>query len=264
MFIAPKERRMQLAAPHEIPHPRRPELTVELATTSTTIEAAQRLRHRVFAGEFGARMGRHGRDEDMFDAWCEHLVVRENRTDEIVGTYRILTPEGARRVGLFYSEGHFDLVRLASLKSGIAEIGRACIRADFRTGPAIMLLWQGLARLMRERNLRYLIGCASIGMQDGGDNAIRVYDQLASRHLAPIEYRVHPRNPLIPRDRAAAQSDGRNALVPPLLESYLRIGAWIGGEPSWDPEFNTADLFLFMPLERVETRYARRFLRSAA
>ena len=258
---------MQIATTNDLEIARPPErgLSIGLATTGADIEAAQRLRHRVFADELGARIaGRPGRDEDVFDPWCEHLVVRDHACDEIVGTYRILTADRARRVGLFYSEGHFDLIRLAALKPVIAEIGRACIHPDYRTGAAIMLLWQGIARYLRERNLRYLIGCASIGMQDGGANAIRVYDHLAPRHLAPVEYRVRPRNPLIPHDRGDVTVDGTTPIVPPLLRAYLRLGAWLGGEPSWDPDFNTADLFVFMPLARIEARYARRYLGAAA
>ncbi len=242
-------------------------LSIELATNSTDIEAAQRLRYRVFNGEMGARVtGRTaGRDEDIFDPWCEHLVVRDQATEEVVGTYRMLTSDRAKRVGAFYSEGHFDLTRLAHLKPGMVEIGRACIHPDYRTGATIMLLWQGIARFMSEHGAEYLIGCASIAMDDGGANAVSVYEHAAARHLAPIEYRVRPRNPLMERSTAATLlTAGAAPVMPPLLKGYLRVGAWIGGEPGWDPDFNTADLFLFMPIARVEARYARHYLRAAA
>jgi putative hemolysin len=51
--------------------------------------------------------------------------------------------------------------------------------------------------------------------------------------------------------------------VPPLLRAYLRLGAWVGGDPAWDPDFNTADFFVFLPLARVTPRYARHFLKAA-
>ena len=255
------------ATPHEAASSAKRGLTIALATSSTDIEAAQRLRYRVFVGEMGARItGRTpGRDEDIFDPWCEHLVVRDTDADRIVGTYRILTADRAKRIGAFYSEGHFDLTRLARLKPGMAEIGRACIHPDYRTGATIMLLWQGIARFMRERGVDYLIGCASVAMDDGGANAVSVYEHAAARHLAPIEHRVRPRNPLMPPGVARALLARAAApILPPLLKGYLRVGAWIGGEPGWDPEFNTADLFLFMPIARVEARYARHYLAAAA
>lgn len=258
---------MHTAASHHVGSPRKRGLSIGLAASSADIEAAQRLRYRVFNGELGARVtGRApGRDEDIFDPWCEHLIVRDHDADRIVGTYRILTAERAKRVGAFYSEGHFDLTRLARLKPGMAEIGRACIHPDYRTGATIMLLWQGIARFMRERGCDYLIGCASIGMGDGGANAVSVYEHAAAHHLAPVEYRVRPRNPLMPREAATTlRANAAAPILPPLPKGYLRVGAWIGGEPGWDPDFNTADLFLFMPIDRVEARYARHYLKAAA
>jgi putative hemolysin len=40
----------------------------------------------------------------------------------------------------------------------------------------------------------------------------------------------------------------------------VRCGAWICGEPAWDDVFNTADLLMMLPMERLNTAYARRFL----
>ena len=155
-----------------------------LAATDRDVDAAQRLRYRVFAGEMGARLAglASGRDEDQFDAWCEHLIVRDERCGEVVGTYRVLTADRAARLGSFYADTEFDLSRLAPLRPGMCEIGRACIHPDYRDGGAIMLLWQGLAALMQQRRCRTLIGCASIAMDDGGANALRVWRRLARTH----------------------------------------------------------------------------------
>jgi putative hemolysin len=238
------------------------QLKVELALSTSDVRAAQRLRYQVFAEEMGAQVnGREpGLDEDFFDPWCEHLLVRDCDTGGVVGTYRILTAERARQLGAFYSETEFDLTRLLLLRPRMVEIGRACVDARYRSGPAIMLLWQGLAQFMRERSYEYLIGCASVSMQDGGVNAQRVYEHIQPRHLAPIEYRVFPRHRLAPRDGTVPPAGSGPVRVPSLLKGYLRLGAWIGGEPAWDPDFNTADLFVFLPLARVEARYARHYL----
>jgi putative hemolysin len=240
-------------------------LSVALARTPADIEAAQRLRYRVFVDEMGARVAhrRAGLDEDMFDSWCEHLVVRDDATEEVVGTYRVLDPSSARRLGLYYAETEFDLTRLQLLRAGIGEVGRACIHPDYRTGGAITRLWQGIASLALARGFRYLIGCASMSMADGGVAAAHVASRVLPSHLAPIEYRVFPRHPLVPPevDRDLAR-DGE-ALVPPLLRAYLRLGAWVGGDPAWDPDFNTADFFVFLPLDRVAQRYARHYLKAA-
>jgi len=63
-----------------------------IAGDAHLVEAAQRLRYRVFAEELGAQLDPSGYDVDDFDAYCDHLIVREDSTGEIVGTYRLLSP----------------------------------------------------------------------------------------------------------------------------------------------------------------------------
>ena len=237
--------------------PARAKLHVTLATSASEILAAQKLRWRVFADELGAVLPTRtpGVDQDFYDPYCEHLIVRDEANGRIVGTYRILPPQAARKVGSYYSENEFDLTRLAHLRTRIVEVGRSCIDPDYRTGATIALLWAGLARYMRENGHEYLIGCASIGMHDGGHNAIGIYHALAT-HLAPAEYRVFPRHPL-PLDRIAATE---NPEIPPLIKGYMRAGAWVCGEPAWDPDFNTADLLLLLPMGRVDARYSKHFV----
>ena len=145
--------------------PEKKSLSVGLACGQSEILDAQRLRYRVFAGEMGANLPSRtpGVDHDIYDPYCEHLVVRDTQSGEVVGTYRILPPENARQVG-YYSENEFDLTRLQHLRSRLVEIGRSCVHPDYRTGGTITLLWSGLAQYMTERGYDYLMGCASISM----------------------------------------------------------------------------------------------------
>ena len=151
---------------HKLEQPaaaRRPRLHVGLAQCASEIREAQKLRYRIFAEELGARLDcrEPGVDRDLYDPFCEHLVVRDEEAGRIVGTYRILSPQAARRVGGYYSENEFDLTRLQLLREGMVEIGRSCIDPDYRSGATIALLWSGLARYMAQGNYRHLIGCAS-------------------------------------------------------------------------------------------------------
>ena len=239
-------------------------LQVGLARSAAEMDAAKRLRYQVFADEMGARITsrRAGIDEDMFDPWCEHLIVRDEARNDVVGTYRILTPQRAARIGAYYAESEFDLTRLHRLRGDLCEVGRACIHPAYRSGAVISLLWQGLARFMQDEGHRYLAGCASISMADGGIHAARVARHLIERHLAPIEYRVRSRHPLLAMDTPDRTADVEPC-VPALLRAYLRLGAWIGGEPAWDPDFNTADLFVFLSMANLAPRYARHFLKAA-
>ncbi len=234
-------------------------LSVGFARTPQVLRAAQALRWRVFAEELGARLASRepGIDQDIFDAHCRHLVVRDDDTGDVVGTYRLLPPDSARRVGCYYAETEFDLTRLRLLRNRMLEVGRSCIHPDYRNGSVIALLWAGLTRYMLAHGYEYLAGCASMGMADGGHAAASVYARLSEGHLAPIEYRVFPRCAL-PLDRLDAAAGGE---LPTLIKAYLRAGAWICGEPAWDPDFNTADFFVLLPLANVAPRYARHFLR---
>lgn len=237
------------------------ELSVSLAQTASEVLEAQKLRYRVFADELGARLTTRqpGVDHDLFDPYCEHLIVRDECAGRIVGTYRILSPEAARRVGQYYSESEFDLTRLQHLRKRLVEVGRSCIDADYRSGSVISLLWSGLARYMQERGYGYLMGCASISMADGGHNASGIFSSLESRYpgaLSPLEYRVFPKHPF-PLDRITPQSQ---TIMPALIKGYLRAGAWVCSEPAWDPDFNTADLLMLLPMARIESRYARHFV----
>ena len=231
---------------------------VSLAVDDGEIREAQRLRHTVFAGEMGARLASvlPGHDIDLHDPFCDHLLVRELGRGEVVGTYRILPPDAAKRVGSYYAEQEFDLTRLAFLRPRMAELGRSCVHPAHRGGAVIARLWMGLADYMTRYGHEYIVGCASIGMADGGHLAASVYRQLTARHLAPIEWRVTPRFRL----PVEALDDGQTAALPALIKGYTRLGAMVCGEPAWDPDFNTADLLMLLPLAQLNRSYARRFI----
>ena len=161
-------------------------LTVELAATPDSLRAAQALRYRVFGEECGARLhgAEQGLDQDRYDLHCEHLIVRDQRTGEVVATTRILDSERARSAGGFYSESEFQLVGLGDLRGDVMEIGRTCVHADYRNGATISLLWSAVAEYLVERGVDYMIGCASIGMSDGGLKAWRIARHLQTEYLA--------------------------------------------------------------------------------
>ncbi len=237
-------------------------LTFSLARTCAEIEEAQRIRFRVFGEEMGSRLpsAALGLDIDRFDRHCEHLLVRDHGNNKVVGTYRILPPEQARMAGGYYSETEFDLTRLMHLRDRMVEVGRSCVHPDYRDGATITQLWSGLADYIGKHNHEYLIGCASISMGDGGHYAASVYHKVHRLHAAPAEYSVFPRCRL-PLESLNRELD---VTIPPLIKGYLRLGAYICGEPAWDPDFNCADLFILLPVSRLNARYAKHFLRQAA
>ncbi|MGW2547147.1 GNAT family N-acetyltransferase [Kitasatospora sp. NPDC001574] len=233
--------------------------TVALARDEDDVRAAQRLRHRVFAAELGATLHSPvaGLDVDPFDEFCDHLLVREGEDGTVVGTYRLLRPEAARRAGRLYSDGEFDLRNLAPLRDGLVELGRSCIAPEHRgNGAVINLMWGGIARYLADTGNTWVGGCCSIPLDDGGATAARVWDTVGAKHLAPEEYRVAPHRLWDATDVPRAE----RAALPALLRGYLRLGAWVCGAPAHDRDFDTADLFVLLSLERTDPRYLRHFL----
>lgn len=233
---------------------------MRIASSPDEIEEAQRLRYQIFFEELGsrARSKRSLLDVDEYDADCEHLIVREHATQQVVGCYRIMRPEIAARRGSYYSDSEFDLSRLHHLRGSMVEVGRACIHRDYRAGSVIMLLWSGIAKFMLDNGYEYLIGCASVSLADGGANALSVHAKASSDWLSPSEYRVFPRHAFPLRGQASLEPQ-----IPPLIKGYTRLGAWIGGDPAWDPDFNTADFFVLLSLSRMPPKYLKHFMSAS-
>ena len=240
-------------------------ISVSWARHQDEVRQAQRLRFQVFALEMGATLKQPlpGHDIDLFDDYCEHLLVRDAASQEVIGTYRVLTPTQAKRVGSTYSDTEFDLVRLRGLRERMVELGRSCVHADHRHGGVILALWGALAEFMGRNQLDTMIGCASIPMQQGGvpggHAAASIWRQLSQTHLADIAYRVTPRLAL-----PVEQLDDSRVVEPPaLIKGYLRLGAKVLGAPAWDPDFNSADLPMMMRIADLPQRYQKHFSTNA-
>ncbi|MFE4207948.1 GNAT family N-acetyltransferase [Streptomyces goshikiensis] len=238
--------------------PTAPRYAVRLARDEDEVRAAQRLRHTVFAGELGARLDgpEPGLDSDAFDAYCDHLLVVEEETEQVVGTYRLLPPERAVVAGRLYSEGEFDLSALAPIRPDLVEVGRSCVHPDHRGGAVIALVWAGLARYMDRSGHNWLAGCCSIPLADGGVLAAAARAKVLTRNLAPEEYRVTPHTPW----NAEGITFPDRVELPALLRGYLRLGAWVCGEPALDADFGCADLYVLLSLRRTNPRYLKHFL----
>ncbi|QKW08876.1 GNAT family N-acetyltransferase [Streptomyces sp. NA04227] len=229
-----------------------------IADTEEQIRAAQRLRYQVFAEEMGAALSTPlaGHDIDEYDDRVDHLIVTDTTSGEVVGTYRLLPPG---RLQHSYSDSEFDLRALDEVRPSMIETGRSCVHPDHRSGAVINLMWSGLARYVLLSGHRYLAGCASVPLSDGGVAASNAWLLGNSKHASPTELRVHPRRPWVPSAQAAVERPSY-AELPPLLRAYLRIGAWMCGAPAHDPEFGVADFFVLLDMDRLNDRYRRYFL----
>ncbi|MBY0286161.1 MAG: GNAT family N-acetyltransferase [Mycobacteriaceae bacterium] len=250
-----------------------PRYTLLLSADPALIESAQRLRHDVFTSEPGfALIGadpefQAGLDADGFDDHCDHLLVREDNSGEIVGCYRMLPPPGAIAAGGLYTATEFDVRGLDALRPSLVEMGRAVVREDHRNGGVVLLMWAGILAYLDRCGYDYVAGCVSVavaGAQDGapGSQIRGVRDFVRRRHAAPAEYTVYPYRPVTVDGRGLDDIDApARVSIPPLMRGYLRLGAQVCGDPAHDPDFGVGDFPALLDKRRADIRYLRR-LRS--
>ncbi len=185
---------------------------------------------------------------DALDPWCDHLIVRDLRTDSVVGTYRLLPPDRATVAGGCYAGSEFDMSALNPIA------GPAYIRII--NGAVIGLLWSAVIRYLVAGGYNWLSGCASVPLADSGIQAASVWYQVSGKYLSPESYAVAPHRPWQPDPNSPAI----RAAMPPLLRGYLRLGAWVCGPPAHDPVFDCADFFMLLDLRRLSPRHRQHFL----
>ncbi|MCK0197461.1 GNAT family N-acetyltransferase [Ancylobacter sp. 6x-1] len=246
-------------------------LEVRLACSAAEVRRAQRLRYEVFFEEMSAvpapaaRLAR--RDFDRFDAVCDHLLVLDHETagePKVVGTYRLLRQDIADRHAGFYTAGEFAIRALIARHPGrrFLELGRSCVLKPYRTKRTVELLWHGIWAYVLRHGVDVLFGCASLE----GTRLAPLAQPLAFLHhfargeeewnAAALPARAVPMD-LLPREMI----DQRAALnaLPPLIKGYLRLGAQIGEHAVIDHAFGTTDVFICLPIERINPRYLGHF-----
>jgi L-ornithine Nalpha-acyltransferase len=237
---------------------------VKIATEKSEIEQAQRLRFEVFNIELnkGLKSSYAQRlDVDEFDSYCDHLLVRDLKSRDVVGTYRLMRGSQAREHIGFYSEKEFDLSQIKLLDGELMELGRSCARKDFRDRALIPLMWDAIAEQVKRYQVRYLFGCGSLYTTEVSEVSA-MFSLLKNRYYAPEAYRVMP----VDRCRFADLTDDvfisdEQALfqkLPSLIKGYLRIGALVCGPPALDSEFGTADFFLLLDFGTLKDEYLKR------
>jgi putative hemolysin len=235
------------------------EYSARLAGNVGEIHAAQALRFNVFNLELKEGLAQSyatGRDEDLFDSVCDHLIVEHLPSGCIVGTYRLQNGLNAAAHFGFYSAQEFEFDVFDPLRGEMVELGRACVHREHRNLVVLGLLWKGIADYARQRHARYLFGCSSISSQDPTVGA-SAYADLCRRHLAPVEYRTRPR-PLFdcPLEQLAAETPR----IPKLLRAYLTVGAKICGPPALDRQFKTLDFLTLLDLHSLPVAMRGRFM----
>jgi putative hemolysin len=226
------------------------------------IVAAQRLRYEIFNLELGEGLAESlvsGLDADPFDAQCDHLVIEETRSGEIVGTYRLQTGSMAG-VGIgYYSAQEFDFTPYEPLRDQILELGRACIHNDHRKRAVLDLLWRGIVGYAAKRGSRYLMGCSSLTSQNPAEGW-GLFEQLKSKHLAPPSLQTVPHSAF---HLPLTEESLLKTKAPKLFAAYLNLGAVIAGPPALDREFRTIDFLTILDLAKTSMAGKMHFLKES-
>lgn len=246
-------------------------LEVRLAGSKAEIEAAQRLRYRVFYEEMGAQpnaaMAAEKRDFDEFDDYCDHLLVINNRAKEdfgVIGTYRLHRRDNPNFKG-YYSSAEYDIAKIEAFKGAVLELGRSCVDAEWRTKMTMQLLWRGIAGYVFAHKIDLLFGCASLSGTDP-DGIAAELTYLHHNHLAPPALRPRARTEryVDMRRLPPSQVDNRRVLLtlPPLIKGYLRLGGMVGDGAVVDHQFNTTDVAIVVKTDLVTDKYIDHYKRQ--
>jgi len=236
-------------------------LKIDLACDETILEAAFRLRYEIFKEEMGCNPSENdnGIDQDQYDAFCDHLVVIDNDTHDVIGTYRLLRHNVAKENIGFYSENEFDLYDIYNKRLKFAEIGRACIKRAYRGQAIISLLWAGIGSFCDYYDIEYIGGCTTVGTKVA--RAQHIYQYAKNNNLLlDNNYNIaaHPANLTVGFDlNKVVNTDDVRRELPPLLRAYFAMGAKLAPIPAYDPDFDVIDFFTLFNFNRDIKRITR-------
>ena len=232
---------------------------VRLANSIAERDAACRLRFKVFNIELGEGLAasyKTGLDTDQFDLFCDHLIVEDRASRNVVGTYRLQSGITAKQNLGYYSEQEFEFAPYDRIRADVLELGRASIDREHRSSEVLTLLWRGIVRYTRLYGLRYLIGCSSLTSNDPLAGW-HIYRELTDHLVAP-EFRTIPTLAFsLPSVDGSPENPPK---IPKLLRTYVGVGAKICGPPAWDREFGTIDFLTLLDMRELTPAARVRFL----
>ncbi len=238
---------------------------IKTADSVSELIESFKLRHEVFNQEFRELEG-DGLDFDRFDYYFDHLIILHKATRQVIGTYRLNCSTFSAES---YTALEFSLSCFTADKGPYLELGRACIKKEFRKGSIITLLWRGIAEYMKLSNSNILFGCSSLKINNARDAAL-VYRYLCNNNFRSQEFYTKPtlgfRMPNIEdwlsyfeAGLSERQNEEAEKLIPSLLKSYLKNGAKIAAMPAFDRDFDCIDILTVLKREDMASAIAERF-----
>lgn len=240
---------------------------VKLAQDKKEIQDALRLRYEIFRLQMqgNSKLPKaYELDTDIYDKFCEHLIVIDRMKNKVVGTYRLLLGSKVDKTIGFACEEYFDICNIKKLaKEGeIMELGRSCVHRDYRSRPVINLLWTGIAKYIKDYNVGYLFGAPRLYTKEPG-KVSRIFKFIKERFYAPSKYRVYPKfenrfkglkqNIAIPNPRQIWHR------LPPLIKGYIKAGVVVCGLPAINPHLDSVTIFVLLDVQKIPPAYKEHF-----
>lgn len=228
-----------------------------IAVTDSDIEAAQRLRARVFRGVDGL-------DCEAFDDDCVHVLVEDQLDATLVCCFRMLHLSSGVLIARSYAAQFYDLSALEGFNGPLVEMGRFCIHPDHCDADILRVAWGAMTAYVDAEGVEMLFGCASFP----GTSEAPYLDALAllrARHLAPDQWRPRVKAdavfPFAKRLTGRPDLKVAQATMPPLLRTYLMMGGWVSDHAVIDHDLGTMHVFTGVEIRAVPPARAR-LLRS--
>ncbi|MBV0890515.1 GNAT family N-acetyltransferase [Paracoccus sp. Z118] len=231
---------------------------VRLAEGAGDLQAAQRLRWLAFIGRGSDSAGL---DADEFDAICQHALVEETRSGQLVACFRILPFASGAEIGRSYSAQHYGLSKLGAFPGRMAEIGRFCIHPEHHDPDILRVAWGAVTRYVDQNGIELLFGCSSFtGTEPSGYED--AFAMLRQRHLAPDRWLPRIKAPDVFRfgrllRRRTPDARAAMAAMPPLLRTYLLMGGWVSDHAVVDRELNTLHVFTGLEIRAIPPARAK-------
>jgi putative hemolysin len=239
--------------------------TVGLVSGDSDLTEAQALRHLAFrrhivpeSGSASGAAGARGHDSDDFDLLCRHMLVREP-SGALVACCRILSFSVGQDLSASYAAQVYDLTGLSAFPGPRMELGRFCLHPARHDPDILRLIWGALTAVVDAEGVRLLFGCSSFV---GADPAPHLPALAAlRRYIGPADYLPGPR---AAQRVAFPEGPGKPAGLPPLLRSYLTMGAWVSDHAVIDRDLDTLHVFTALPIAQVPATRARALRAVAA
>lgn len=196
-------------------------------------------------------------DADAQDADCLHLMVAPRAGGAPVAACRVLILGSGADFGRSYAARFYRVAGMAGVTRPMAEIGRFCVAPGVEDPDVIRLLWAALTLRLGGSGqdgagVAWLFGCASFPGADPARHGPALA-LLGARHALPDPWRVEAAaGTAVPLGTAPpGDEDAARAGLPPLLRSYLAMGARVGAEAAIDRDLDTIHVFTLLEVAAI-------------